>query len=185
MPQVAGRLVFFARHGNHRRLSRRYDLMFERYTEKARRVIFFARYEASQFGAPAIEPEHLLLGLMREDKTLTGRFFPRAQISIESIRKEIEGRTLLREKISTSVELPLAPETKRVLHYAHEESDRLQHRHIGTEHLLHGLLREERAMAAQILFERGLRLAAVRDDIARQSGADSRGSQKKDTPHLG
>ena len=158
--------------------------MFERYTEKARRVIFFARYEASQFGAPAIEPEHLLLGLMREDKTLTGRFFPRAQVSIESIRKEIEGRTLLREKISTSVELPLAPETKRVLAYAHEESERLQHRHIGTEHLLLGLLWEDRSMAAEILYERGLRLNAVRDEIARQSGADSRSSQKKDTPHL-
>ena len=158
--------------------------MFERYTEKARRVIFFARYEASQFGAPAIEPEHLLLGLMREDKTLTGRFFPRAQVSIESIRKEIEGRTLLREKISTSVELPLAPETKHVLAYAHEESDRLQHRHIGTEHLLLGLLREERSMAAEILYERGLRLNAVRDEIARQSGVDSRTTQKKDTPHL-
>src|SRR5712671_2017673 len=158
--------------------------MFERYTEKARRVIFFARYEASQFGAHAIEPEHLLLGLMREDKTLTGRFFPRAQVSIESIRKEIEGRTLLREKISTSVELPLAPETKRVLAFAHEESDRLQHRHIGTEHLLLGLLREERSMAAEILYERGLRLNAVRDEIARQSGADARTSQKKDTPHL-
>ncbi|HWN07952.1 MAG TPA: ATP-dependent Clp protease ATP-binding subunit [Pyrinomonadaceae bacterium] len=158
--------------------------MFERYTEKARRVIFFARYEASQFGAPAIEPEHLLLGLMREDKTLTGRFFPRAQVSIESIRKEIEGRTLLREKISTSVELPLAPETKLVLAYAHEESDRLQHRHIGTEHLLLGLLRGDRSMAAEILYERGLRLNAVRDEIARQSGADSRSSQKKDTPHL-
>jgi ATP-dependent Clp protease ATP-binding subunit ClpC len=158
--------------------------MFERYTEKARRVIFFARYEASQFGAPAIEPEHLLLGLMREDKTLTGRFFTRAQVSIESIGKEIEGRTLLREKISTSVELPLAPETKHVLAYAHEESDRLQHRHIGTEHLLLGLLREERSMAAEILYERGLRLNAVRDEIARQSGADARTSQKKDTPHL-
>src|SRR5437870_4445979 len=156
--------------------------MFERYTEKARRVIFFARYEASQFGAPAIEPEHLLLGLMREDKTLTGRFFPRAQITIESIRREIEGRTLLRERIPTSVELPLAPETKRVLHYSHEESDRLQHRHIGTEHLLLGLLREERSMAAQILFERGLRLNAVRDETARQSGADAR--HRKDIPHL-
>jgi ATP-dependent Clp protease ATP-binding subunit ClpC len=156
--------------------------MFERYTEKARRVIFFARYEASQFGAPAIEPEHLLLGLMREDKTLTGRFFPRAQITIESIRREIEGRTLLRERIPTSVELPLAPETKRVLHFSHEESDRLQHRHIGTEHLLLGLLREERSMAAQILFERGLRLAAVRDEIARQSGVDAR--HRKDIPHL-
>ncbi len=156
--------------------------MFERYTEKARRVIFFARYEASQFGAPAIEPEHLLLGLMREDKTLTGRFFPRAQITIEAIRREIESRTLLRERIPTSVELPLAPETKRVLHYSHDESDRLQHRHIGTEHLLLGLLREERSMAAQILFERGLRLAAVRDEIARQTGADAR--QRKDIPHL-
>ena len=156
--------------------------MFERYTEKARRVIFFARYEASQFGAPAIEPEHLLLGLMREDKTLAGRFFPRAQITIESIRREIEGRTILRERIPTSVELPLAPETKRVLHFSHDESDRLQHRHIGTEHLLLGLLREERSMAAQILFERGLRLAAVRDEIARQSGADAR--HRKDIPHL-
>ena len=96
--------------------------MFERYTEKARRVIFFARYEASQFGASAIEPEHLLLGLMREDKTLTGRFFPRAQLNIESIRKEIEGRTLLREKISTSVELPLAPETKRHIDHGNQSS---------------------------------------------------------------
>src|SRR5256714_772220 len=122
------------------------------------------------------------LGLMREDKTLTGRFLPRAQVTIESIRREIESRTLLRERIPTSVELPLAPETKRVLHYSHEESDRLQHRHIGTEHLLLGLLREERSMAAQILFERGLRLAAVRDEIARQSGADAR--HRKDIPHL-
>ena len=119
---------------------------------------------------------------MREDKTLTGRFFPRAQITIEAIRREIEGRTLLRERIPTSVELPLAPETKRVLHYSHEESDRLQHRHIGTEHLLLGLLREERSMAAQILFERGLRLNAVREEIARQSGADAR--HRKDIPHL-
>jgi len=149
--------------------------MFERYTEKARRVIFFARYEASQFGAPAIEPEHLLLGLMREDKTLTGRFFPRAQITIEAIRREIESRTLLRERIPTSVELPLAPETKRVLHYSHEESDRLQHRHIGTEHLLLGLLREERSMAAQILFDRGLRLAAVRDAEQAVRGEHARG----------
>src|ERR671913_1847462 len=158
--------------------------MFERYTEKARRVIFFARYEASQFGAPAIEPEHLLLGLMREDKTLTSRFLARAQASLEAIRKEIEGRAPLREKISTSVELPLAPETKRVLAFAHEESDRLQHRHIGTEHLLLGLLREERSMAAEILYERGLRLNAVREEVSRQSGNDPRAAQKKETPHL-
>jgi ATP-dependent Clp protease ATP-binding subunit ClpC len=121
---------------------------------------------------------------MREDKTLTARFLARAHASLEAIRKEIEGRAPLREKISTSVELPLAPETKRVLAYAHEESDRLQHRHIGTEHLLLGLLREERSMAAEILYERGLRLAAVREEVARATGSDSRSSQKKDTPHL-
>ena len=70
--------------------------MFERYTEKARRVIFFARYEASQYGSPSIETEHLLLGLMREDKGLTNRFL-RSHSSIDSIKKEIEGRTIIRE----------------------------------------------------------------------------------------
>src|SRR5204862_7007276 len=104
--------------------------MFERYTEKARRVIFFARYEASQFGAPAIEPEDLLWGLMREDKTLSGRFFPRAQVSIEYIRKEIEDRTYIREKNTTSVEMPLSTDTNEVLTYAHEYSDSIQHHHI-------------------------------------------------------
>ena len=117
--------------------------MFERYTEKARRVIFFARYEASQFGAPAIEPEHLLLGLMREDKTLTGRFFPRAQVNIEAVRKEIEGRTLLREKISTSVELPLAPETKRVLAYAHEAQQQVLGLDVGRAELAGFVARKE------------------------------------------
>ena len=64
--------------------------MFERYTEKARRVIFFARYEASQFGSPYIETEHLLLGLLREDKALANRFL-RSHAAVESIRKQIEG----------------------------------------------------------------------------------------------
>src|SRR5204863_7151326 len=138
------------------------------------RAIFFARYEASQFGAQAIEPEHLLLGVSREDKPLLVQILPDGEETLERIRRSIEDHSPTKERVPTSVELPLAPETKRVLHYAHEESDRLQHRHIGTEHLLLGLLREERSMAAQILFERGLRLAAVRDEIAGQSGADAR-----------
>ena len=112
--------------------------MFERYTEKARRVIFFARYEASQFGSPYIETEHLLLGLLREDKALTNRFL-RSHASVESIRKQIEGHTTIREKVSTSVDLPLSNECKRVLAYAAEEAERLSHKHIGTEHLLLGL----------------------------------------------
>ena len=101
--------------------------MFERYTEKARRVIFFARYEASQFGSPYIETEHLLLGLLREDKALTNRFL-RSHASVESIRKQIEAHTTIREKVSTSVDLPLSNECKRVLAYAAEEAERLGHR---------------------------------------------------------
>ena len=124
--------------------------MFERYTEKARRVIFFARYEASQFGASQIEAEHILLGLIREDKNLTNRFFHRAQANIDLIRKEIEGRTILRDRISTNIDLPLSSEAKRVLNYAIEESERLGNRHIGTEHLLLGLMREENSIAAEI-----------------------------------
>ena len=134
--------------------------MFERYTEKARRVIFFARYEASQFGSPYIETEHLLLGLLREDKALTNRFL-RSHASVESIRKQIEGHTTIREKVSTSVDLPLSNECKRVLAYAAEEAERLSHKHIGTEHLLLGLLREEKCFAAEILHERGLRLSTI------------------------
>jgi len=140
--------------------------MFERYTEKARRVIFFARYEASQFGSPYIETEHLLLGLLREDKALSNRFL-RSHASVESIRKQIEAHTTIREKVSTSVDLPLSNECKRVLAYAAEEAERLSNKHIGTEHLLLGLLREEKCFASEILLERGLRLSTVRDELAK------------------
>src|SRR5436189_1307066 len=143
--------------------------MFERYTERARRVIFFGRYEASQFGSPYIETEHLLLGLLREDKALTNRFLRSPHTSIESIRKQIEGHTTIREKVSTSVELPLSNECKRVLAYAAEEAERLSHKHIGTEHLLLGLLREEKCFAAEILHERGLRLSTIREELARST----------------
>src|ERR1700712_1662076 len=140
--------------------------MFERYTEKARRVIFFARYEASQFGSPYIETEHLLLGLLREDKQLANRFL-RSHAAVDSIRKQIEGHTTVREKVSTSVDLPLSHECKRVLAYGAEEAERLNHKHIGTEHLLLGLLREEKCFAAEILHERGLRLSTIREELQR------------------
>ena len=157
--------------------------MFERYTEKARRVIFFARYEASQFGSPYIETEHLLLGLLREDKALTNRFL-RSHASIESIRKQIEGRTTIREKGSTSVDLPLSQECKRVLAYAAEEAEKLQHKHIGTEHLLLGLLREDKSFAAEILHDRGLRLTAIREELGRAQTEKATASRTKETSLL-
>jgi ATP-dependent Clp protease ATP-binding subunit ClpC len=139
--------------------------MFERYTEKARRVIFFARYEASALGSPYIESEHLLLGILREDKALTARFL-RSQVA--SIRKQVEDETPTREKTSTSVDLPLSNESKRAMEYAAEEADRLAHKYIGTEHLLIGLLREEKCFAERILVERGVQLSQVREELARQ-----------------
>ncbi len=143
--------------------------VFERYTEKARRVIFFARYEASQYGSPYIETEHLLLGLLREDKALANKFL-RSSGSIESIRKEIEARITVRERISTSVEVPLSQECKRILNFASEEAERLGHKHVGTEHLLLGVLREEKSFGAEILLERGLRLSSVREELGRGTG---------------
>jgi ATP-dependent Clp protease ATP-binding subunit ClpA len=138
--------------------------MFERYTETARRTIFFGRYEASQFGSPYIEPEHLLLGLLREDRALANRFL-RSHAAVESIRKQIEGHTAPREKMSTSVDLPLSHDCKRVLAYGAEEAKRLNHKHIGTEHLLLGLLGEEKCFAAQLLGEQGLTLDSVREQV--------------------
>jgi ATP-dependent Clp protease ATP-binding subunit ClpC len=140
--------------------------MFERFTEKARRVIFFARYEASQFGSPYIETEHLMLAILREDRRLTLRFL-RSSGPLESIRREIEASTLSREKTSTSIDLPLSNESKRVLAYASDEADKLGHKHIGTEHLLLGLLREEPCFAAKLLHSRGVQLAAVREELRR------------------
>ena len=158
--------------------------MFERYTERARRVLFFARYEASQLGSISIQTEHLLLGLIREGKGLTSRLFSRSHISLESIRKEIEGRTIFREKVSTSVEIPFSTETKRVLQQASEEADRLLHNYIGTEHLLLGLLREERSVASSILSEKGMRLNSVREDIVQLLNEKTTLSQVKETPLL-
>jgi ATP-dependent Clp protease ATP-binding subunit ClpC len=158
--------------------------MFERYTERARRVLFFARYEATQMGSTSIETEHLLLGLIREGKGLTSRIFARSHLSLDSIRKEIEGRTVFREKVATSVEIPFSADTKRVLQFAAEEADRLLHTYIGTEHLLLGLLREERSVAASILYEKGMRLASVREDIVQLLNEKTAPARPKETPLL-
>ncbi|MGB7281726.1 MAG: SgcJ/EcaC family oxidoreductase [Candidatus Acidiferrum sp.] len=139
--------------------------MFERYTEKARRVIFFARYEASQYGSPFIETEHLLLGLLREDHGLARKFL-REKGGGQSIREEIESRITRGERISTSVEMPISEECKRILKMAAEEAERLGSKHVGTEHLLLGILREKDCFAAELLRERGLTLDGLREDVA-------------------
>lgn len=138
--------------------------MFERYTESGRRAIFFARYEASQYGNPYIEPEHILIAIFRVDQQLTDRFIKNATLA--DIRKQIEDRTEIRPKTSTSVDLPLTNASKRVLSCAAEEAERLAHKHIGPHHLLLGLMREEGSVAAEILRANGLDADAFREAIA-------------------
>jgi ATP-dependent Clp protease ATP-binding subunit ClpA len=115
--------------------------MFERYSEKARRVIFFARYEASQFGSPVIGAEHLLLGLVRGEKLLCSRWLPQAQPA--TIRNKVGSWTLLGKVIPTHLDLPPSEASKHVLFHAKDGADRLKSKHIGTEHLLLGLILEK------------------------------------------
>ena len=138
--------------------------MFERYTEKARRTIFFARYEASQFGSHWIESEHLLLGLLREDSRLSIHFLPGG--AAERIRKKMESFPKKGPSLSTSVDLPLSDAAKRILDYAADEAEHLKHKHIGTAHLFLGLLREEAGLGAQILQEFNVKLTSAREKIA-------------------
>ncbi|MBX3293593.1 MAG: ATP-dependent Clp protease ATP-binding subunit [Acidobacteria bacterium] len=145
--------------------------MFERYTERSRRVIFFARYEALQYGSPVIAPEHILLGLMREDKSLAAKFLPfKHSLTVDTMRREVEERIVVRDRKPQSSELHLSAATKQILFYANEESRQLKNRHIGPEHLLLGIVREERSIAAEILFGYGIRLQDIRDEMMRQSG---------------
>ena len=139
--------------------------MFERFTERARRVIFFSRWEASQGGSITIETEHLLLGLLREDENVNRRFVPDAT-KIESIRSEIERQVTRCDKKPASIDLPLSDEFKRILAFAGEEATRLNHRSIGTEHLLVGLLREENCVASKVLRDLGLEAAVIQGQIS-------------------
>jgi methylmalonyl-CoA/ethylmalonyl-CoA epimerase len=142
--------------------------MFEKYTNEARRVIFYARYEASEFGSYTIRPEHLLLGLLRDKDETLSRLLP-AGLTVENVRRRVEAGVGEREKIDVKVELPLDAETKKVLAFAYEESKELSHRHIGTEHLLLGLLRDDRTQAYAILREHGVELLATREKVGAAS----------------
>jgi len=146
--------------------------MFERYTEGARRSIFFSRYEASQFGSGYIEIEHVLLGLLREDKGLFRRLLP--GMTYELVREEVVARTKVNPSIPTNVDLPLTNDCSRALKFAAEEAERLAHRHIGTDHLLLGLLREEH-FASQLLREHNADLAKLRLEVSKMPSLPGKG----------
>lgn len=147
--------------------------MFERYTEKARRALFFAGYEASNYGSSNIESAHLLLGLLRETTLLQGLLIGRE--SIEVLRKEIEAQTIRRPAITAHVEVPFSNECTRVLGLAAQESEGLGHGYVGPEHLLLGLLREDQCLGARLLQAHEVTLSRVREKLARSGlGAETK-----------
>jgi hypothetical protein len=137
--------------------------MFEHYTDHARRTVFFARFEASKMGTPQIETEHLLLGILREDRVFRERLPGGPQL----LRTRIERSAAPTERFSTSVDLPLSPDCRRALACAAEESAALEHKSIDCGHLLLGLLRVETSAAAIILREFGIEYATYREVVAK------------------
>ena len=144
--------------------------MFEKYNEKARRALFFARYEASKLGSKVIESEHLLLGILREGEDIIKEIFARFNVKPEDVRREIEGDRIFVERISSTAELPLSEESKKILAYASHEAESMMHPYVGTEHLLIGLLRVDGCVAGRLLDGAGLQpLRRARgDDLAHQ-----------------
>ncbi len=143
--------------------------MFKRYTEKSRRAIFFARYDARNYGSPYIETEHLLLGLLREDRTLE-KWFPQVSHIQTSIRSEIEKHITPSGRISTSVEGPFITECKKILNLAAETADSLAQRQIEPQHLLIAILGLEKSLVAQILIVMGLKPEPILECLANARG---------------
>ena len=143
--------------------------MFERFSGRARRVLFYARYEVSKLGSSSLENEHVLLGLIRIGSGTANQIFDRAHLPLGAIRQELEAPK--GPPINPAIEIPFSNETKKLLMDATEEADRLNDKDIGTEHLLLGLLRAEGTVAATVLASNGLRLDAVRREIVTLRGA--------------
>ena len=158
--------------------------MFERYTESARRALFFARFETSQLRERSITPEHLLLGILREGKGISSQILRRANVSYDQIARQLEGDKKDREPVPTSVEVPFNPEMHDVLHLTMEEADDLAHSYIGTEHLLLGVLRKDQTSAAAILHRHGLTLDHVREQVRLMTASEAQPSRPDIPPVL-
>ncbi len=158
--------------------------MFEKYNEKARRALFFARYEASKLGSRVIESEHILLGVLREGEDIIKEILTRFNVKPDQIRREVEGDRLFVDRISSSAELPLSEESKKILAYASHEAESMLHQYVGTEHLLIGIMRVESSTAARLLTAKGMNVYGVREEtvaILKEREADK---QKKELPFL-
>ncbi len=158
--------------------------MFEKYNEKARRALFFARYEASKLGSRVIETEHVLLGVLREGEETVMQLLGTFEIKPDEVRREIEGERIFVERVSSTADLPLSEETKKVLAYASHEAETMSHSTVGSEHLLIGILKVEDCLAMRVLTQAGLDLYTVREEVVTMAREREAAQQKKELPFL-
>ncbi len=146
--------------------------MFDRFTDRARKVMGLARQEAQRFNHQYIGTEHILLGLIQEGSGVAANVLRNLDVDPEKIRVEVEKIVQDGPTMVTMGQLPFTPRAKKVLELASEEASNLRHNYIGTEHLLLGLIRENEGVAAQVLMNLGLKLEDVREEVLELLGAD-------------
>jgi len=151
--------------------------MWQRFTERARKVVFYAQEEAQKFGEGYVSTEHLLLGLVRETDSVAARVLERLGVGLMRIRGEVE-KQLPRGEVRPSQDMTLTPRAKRVIDLAYDEARNLNNNYIGTEHLLLGLIREGDGLAGRVLAKLGIELERARREVMalQDTETQSRGS---------
>ena len=154
--------------------------MFERFTDRARKVMALANQEAQRFNHEYIGTEHILLGLVKEGSGVGANVLKSLGVDLRKVRLEVEKLVHSGPDMVTMGKLPQTPRAKKVIEYAIEEARNLNHNYVGTEHLLLGLLREHDGVAAQVLMNLGLKLEEVREEVLNLLGA----GMEKDEPEV-
>ena len=154
--------------------------MFDRFTDRAKKVMSFARQEAMKFNHEYIGTEHILLGLVQEGSGVAANVLKNMSIDLEKIRHEVEKIVKTGPSMVTMGQLPFTPRAKKVLELSLEEASQLSHNYIGTEHLLLGLIRENEGIAAQVLMNLGVKLDDVREEVLEFLGASESGEEEDD-----
>lgn len=147
--------------------------MFERFTDRARKVMALANQEAQRFNHEYIGTEHILLGLVKEGSGVGANVLKNLDVDLRRVRLEVEKLVKSGPDMVTMGKLPQTPRAKKVIEYAIEEARNLNHNYVGTEHLLLGLLREHDGVAAQVLMNLGLKLEEVREEVLSLLGASN------------
>jgi len=160
--------------------------MFDRFTDRAKKVMSFARQEAQKFNHEYIGTEHILLGLVQEGSGVAANVLKNMSIDLEKIRHEVEKIVKTGPSMVTMGQLPFTPRAKKVLELSMEEASQLSHNYIGTEHLLLGLIKENEGIAAQVLMNLGVKLEDVREEVLEFLGAsENTGDEEGDAEGVG